>query len=327
MNDQATIDPDRDRADDFTGPPVTAAEVALLQKLALIGADVACEAREREKAKRQRAAVEANEAAAKATEAAANQETKTFERMSRMVGMTIRLKAKLVMDLERWRRRIAEAAAAPAKDADRRRRAEVKRNVGDILNEVVGKTHGPKAAASVAQRINRWFAARDYETQLPDLPVGELAARIARELGYKIVWSDWGHRFWAAAAEAADPPEPPYTPPEIQRVVFNTVVTEDGDIIPVTLGILQPDGSIVPEAPPDAPAAEDAAPPPEQKSPAQEAAGPDAPVIAASAGSASMPVQAPAPEPVSQPPPAQPAGTNRTVRGVQPFQNPSIYWP
>jgi hypothetical protein len=47
-------------------------------------------------------------------------------------------------------------------------------------------------------------------------------------------------------------------------------VTEDGDIIPVTLGILQPDGTIVPEAPPDAPAdaaAEDAAPPPEPPPP------------------------------------------------------------
>ena len=262
MNDQATIDPDRDREDDFTGPPVTASEVALLQKLALIGADVACEAREREKAKRDRAAVEANEAASKAAEAEANQETKTFERMSRMVGMTIGLKAKLVMDLQRWRRRSAEAAAAPAKEADRRRRADAKQKVGDILNEVVGKAHGPKAAASVAQRINRWFAARDYETRLPDLPVGELAARIARDFGYKIVWSDWRDRLWAAAAEAADPPEPPYTPPEIQIVLFDTVVTEDGDIIPVTLGILQPDGTIVPEAPPDAPADEDAAPPP-----------------------------------------------------------------
>jgi hypothetical protein len=267
VNDQATIDPDRDRADDFTGPPVTAAEVALLQKLAMIGGDLACDAAGRAKAKRDRAAVEANDAAAKAMEAEARQETKSFERLSRMVGMTIGLKAKLVMDLERWRRRIAEAAAAPAKDAERRRRAEMKRNVGDILNEVVGKAHGPKAAASVAQRINRWFAARDYETQLSDLPLGELAARIARELGYKIVWSDWRDRLWAAAAEAADPPEPPYTPPEIQIVLFDTVVTEDGDIIPVTLGILQPDGTIVPEAPPDAPAAEDAAPPPEPPPP------------------------------------------------------------
>jgi hypothetical protein len=187
--------------------------------------------------------------------------------MSRMVGMTIGLKAKLVMDLERWRRRIAEAAAAPAKDADRRRRAEVKRNVGDILNEVVGKTHGAKEAASVARRINRWFAARDHETLLPDLPLGELVARIAREFGYKIVWSDWGHRHWAAAAEAASPQEAPYTPPEIQRIIIDWVPTEDGGSRWVELGILQPDGSIVPEAPPDAPTAEDAAPVAEQTPP------------------------------------------------------------
>ena len=267
MSDAAAIDPDREREDDFTGPPVTAAEVALLQKLASIGGDLACKAAERAETRRAQAAVEANEAAAKALEAAADRETKSFERLSRMVGMTIGLKAKLVMDLERWRRRVAEAAAAPAKEAERRRRADMKRNVGDILNEVVGKAHGPKAAASVAQRINRWFAARDHETQLSDLPLGELAARIARDFGYKIVWSDWRDRLWAAAAEAADPPEPPYTPPEIQIVLFDTVVTEDGDIIPVTLGILQPDGSILPEAPPDAPADADAAPPPEPPPP------------------------------------------------------------
>ena len=270
MSDTAAIDPGPDREDDFTGPPVTAAEVALLQKLASIGGDLACKAAERAETRRAEAAVEANEAASKAAEAEARQETKTFERMSRMVGMTIGLKAKLVMDLERWRRRVAEAAAAPAKEAERRRRADMKRNVGDILNEVVGKAHGPKAAASVAQRINRWFAARDYETRLPDLPVGELAARIARDFGYKIVWSDWQDRLWAAAAEAADPPEPPYTPPEIQIVLFDTVVTEDGDIIPVTLGILQPDGTIVPEAPldqPADPADEDAAPPSEPPPP------------------------------------------------------------
>src|SRR5271156_2581548 len=152
----------QDRADDFTGPPGTAAEVALLQELAQIGAGLARQAAGRAEAKRDAAAVEANEAAAKAAEAEARLETKTFEHMSRMVGMTIGLKAKLVMDLERWRRRIAEAAAAPGKAAERRRRAEMKRNVGDILNEAVGKAHGAKAAASVARRLNRWFTERDY---------------------------------------------------------------------------------------------------------------------------------------------------------------------
>ena len=42
----------RDREDDFTGPPVPAAEVALLQKLFLVGADLACEAAARVRADR-----------------------------------------------------------------------------------------------------------------------------------------------------------------------------------------------------------------------------------------------------------------------------------
>jgi hypothetical protein len=252
--DEASAGP-QDRADDFTGPPVTAAEVALLQELAQMGANLARKAGVRAEAKQDAAALEANDAAAKAAENDANRETRTFEHMSRMFRLTLGLKAKLVIDLERWRRRVAEAAAEPAKDAERRRRAEMKRNVGDILNEVVGKAHGAKAAASVAQRLNRWFTERDYETQLPDLPLGALAARIARELGYTIVWGEWQDRDWAKAAEAASPPEAPFTIPEIQRVVIHT---EDGGDTWVELGILQPDGTILPEA---APAPDHTSPP------------------------------------------------------------------
>ena len=105
-------DPNRDREDDFTGPPVTAAEVALLQKLFLVGADLACEAAARVKAKQAEAAAMAGDpAAAKAAEAAAAQATKTFEHMSRIARLTLGLKAKLVMDLETWRRRRAQAAS------------------------------------------------------------------------------------------------------------------------------------------------------------------------------------------------------------------------
>ena len=215
--DQAT-DPDRDRGDDFTGPPVTAAEVALLQKLFLVGADLACEAAARAKAKLAEAATEATDpAAAKAAEQAAAQATKTFEHMSRIARLTLGLKAKLVMDLETWRRRRAQAASGQAKTAETQRRNELKQKIGPILEEVVGQAHGGKAAASVAPSMNRWFAERDYETQLPNLPIGELIGRIAGAVGYVIDWSLWQDRYdWAKAAEAACPPEP--APPTITRI-------------------------------------------------------------------------------------------------------------
>ena len=223
--DQAA-DPDRDREDDFTGPPVTAAEVALLQKLFLVGADLACEAAARAKAKLAEAAAMAGDpAAAKAAEQAAHQATKTFEHMSRIARLTLGMKAKLVMDLETWRRRTAQAASGQAKTMENQRRNELKQKIGPILEEVVGQAHGAKAAASVAPSMNRWFAERDYETQLPDRPIGELIGRIAGAVGYVIDWSLWQDQYdWAKAAEAACPPEP--APPTITKVEWTVVYPE-----------------------------------------------------------------------------------------------------
>ena len=206
--DQPT-DSNRDREDDFFGPPVTAEEVALLQKMVQIGANLACRAAARAEAKLVQADAEAaDSAAAKAAEQAANRETKTCEHMSRMMRLTLGLKAKLVMDLYTWRRRTAEGAAEQAKDAEKQRRNGLKQQVGPILEQLVGKDHGGKAAASVAQPMNQWFAERDYETRLPNLPLGEVIGRIAGALGYKIDWSGSQDQPWAADAEASCPPEP-----------------------------------------------------------------------------------------------------------------------
>ena len=225
VGDKAT-DPNRDREDDFTGPPVTAAEVALLQKLFLVGADLACEAAARVQAKMAEAAAMAGDpAAAKAAQAAATQATKTFEHMSRIARLTLGLKAKLVMNLETWRRRRAQEASGQAKTAENQRRNELKQKIGPILEEVVGQAHGAKAAASVAPSMNRWFAERDYETQLPNRPIGELIGRIAGAVGYKIDWSLWQDQYdWAKAAEASCPPEP--AEPTITKIEWQVVYPE-----------------------------------------------------------------------------------------------------
>ena len=210
-------DPIRDRQDDFTGPPVTAAEVAVLQELGFIGADLARDAAGRAKA--MLAEVAANRAepvAAKAAAEEATQATKTFEHMTRVARLTFGLKARLVMGLDIWRRRMAAGVAEQAKEAENRRRNGLKQQIGPILEQVVGKAHGAKAAASVAEPMNRWFAEREYETQLPDRPIGELIGRIAGAVGYKIDWSGSQDEPWAEAAEASCPPEP--APPEITRI-------------------------------------------------------------------------------------------------------------
>ena len=222
--DQAA-DPNRDRADDFTGPPVTAAEVAVLQELGFIGADLARDAAGRAKAKLAEAAANrAEPAASKAAEEEATQATKTFEHMTRVVRLTFGLKARLVMGLDIWRRRMAAGVAEQAKDAENRRRNGLKQQIGPILEQVVGKAHGAKAAASVAEPMNQWFAEREYETQLPDRPIGELIGRIAGAVGYKIDWSGSQDQPWAEAAEASCPPEP--APPTITKVEWQVVYPE-----------------------------------------------------------------------------------------------------
>ena len=257
LTDEAA-DPNRDREDDFTGPPVTAAEVALLQKLFLVGADLACEAAARVKAKLAEAAAEAgNPAAAKAAEAAATQATKTFEHMSRIARLTLGLKAKLVMDLETWRRRRAQEAAGQAKTSENQRRNELKQKIGPILEEVVGQAHGAKAAASVAPSMNRWFAERDYETQLPNLPIGELIGRIAGAVGYVIDWSLWQDRYdWTKAAEAACPPEPaPPTITRIENVIVYPEWMEQQMRQAAEAAAAEQTATAEPEAPPASPAA------------------------------------------------------------------------
>ena len=210
----------RDRVDDYFGPPVTAAEVALLEKLTEIGGEKALAADARAKAKRLEAEW-ADAATAKALVREAREADKTFDHMSRMVRLTLGLKSKLVMDLEAWRRRGARTAAEQQKDAERERRDDLKRQVGAILDEVVGKAHGAQAAASVVRPLNRWFAERDHERGLPDRPLGVIAELIAREIGYKIDWSEWQDRPWAADAAAAAPPEPEPQITEIELVIVD----------------------------------------------------------------------------------------------------------
>ena len=135
--------------------------------------------------------------------------------------VTIAVRTKLLLDRAARAERVAKAAAEQARNADHARRTELRRKVGAILDEVVAATQGERAARSLVPDINRWFAERDHETRLPNRPVGEIAALIARDFGYKIKWNRWHERPWAEAAQATFPPEAWEPPFKIVNVIVH----------------------------------------------------------------------------------------------------------
>ena len=220
-------DPDR-RRDNFTGPPVTAAELALLERLAFIGGELAEATGRRAKARlaEEEALLPTDPAAARAAGEEADHDIKKFEHLSRMVRLTIGLKGQLSAALEKWRQRQDGAASEQDKSAERQRRADLKQKVGEVLEEIVRATQGDKPAASAIRRTNRWFAERDHEAGLPDLPLGEIIALIARDFGVEIDFKQWQDRDWAEAAAAA---LPSVTVLKIERTFIGSIELADGE--------------------------------------------------------------------------------------------------
>ena len=144
-----------------------------------------------------------------------------FERMARTVRMILGLRARLLLDLAAWEKRVADTAAALeqrlAEDRGKRR-AALKGKAGSIVAEVVEKTFGNAAAIDSILPVSRWFDERQEFAGLFDRPIGEVVAMICRDLGRPIDWRLWQKRPWGAAAMAAaaaadapapDRPEPP----------------------------------------------------------------------------------------------------------------------
>ena len=148
-------------------------------------------------------------------------EQERFERMARTVRMILGLRARLLLDLAAWEKRVADAAAALERRLaeDRKtRRAEVKGKATIIVGEVVEKALGRTAAIDSILPVSRWFDERQEFAGLFDRPIGELVAMICRDLNLQVDLRLWQKRPWgadamAAAAAAAEPaPGQPETP-------------------------------------------------------------------------------------------------------------------
>ena len=150
-------------------------------------------------------------------------EQRRFEQMARTVRMILGLRARLLLDLAAWEKRVADAAAALEQrlaDDRKQHRAALKGKASVIVAEVVEKTFGNSAAIDSILPVSRWFDERQEFAGLFDRPIGEIVAMICRDLSRPIDWRLWRKRPWGAAAmaaaaadtPAADRPERPDAP-------------------------------------------------------------------------------------------------------------------
>jgi hypothetical protein len=160
--------------------------LGLLAELAEIGMDLAREVR--------RQALDQTDAAPPAAELAL-----TFSRIARAVRQTVALESKLAEETP------SGLAVRPALDvSDRWRSARRKRQVKVIVGRVL------EAESNSDFEANRLFKERDErlndgdeEADFADCPIGELVARICRDLGVNPDWSQFKDEDWGIDASAA----------------------------------------------------------------------------------------------------------------------------
>ena len=218
--DPAPHDPAQDWPGGRLPPPCSPAQIAMLDELADIGMAYARQAAElgmaRIEAAKQLTETRKSAGPAKtplhdaafydALHYDPTPEQRRFEQMARTVQRTLSLKARLLLDLAAWDKRVADAAAALERrlaEKQKTRRAEVQRKASNIVGEVIEKTHGEGAAIAAMRPVARWFDERDDFSGLFDRPIGEIVAMICRDLGRPMDWRLWQKRPWGADAMAA----------------------------------------------------------------------------------------------------------------------------
>ena len=189
-------------------------------------------------------------------------EQERFERMARTVRMILGLRARLLLDLAAWEKRVADAAAALERrlaEDRQKRRAELKGKATIIVGEVVEKALGRTAAIDSILPVSRWFDERQEFAGLFERPIGELVAMICRDLNFQVDLRLWRKRPWGAAAmaatQAADAsapgrPEPPDAPASAASgtAATDTTPTRAEPAAP-------PEAAVSPDAKPGEPAA------------------------------------------------------------------------
>ncbi|MDB5464527.1 MAG: hypothetical protein JWP23_2916 [Phenylobacterium sp.] len=128
-----------------------------------------------------------------------------FSRIARAVRQTVALEAKLAEDRQK-----TQAERAPLTVADRWRSARRKRQVKEIVAEAIGSEVGEFDVERLFDDLDERLADGDEEADFAERPIGELVARICRDLGVTPDWSLWHDDDWAIEEAAAKAPGSPY---------------------------------------------------------------------------------------------------------------------
>ena len=161
----------------------------MLAELAEIGMDLAREVR--------RQALDQSAEAPPAAELAL-----TFSRIARAVRQTVALEAKLAEPAQP-----GHAERAPLSVSDRWRSARRKRQVGEIVGEIIESEAASEFDADdLTSDLRERLADGDEEADFADRPIGELVARICADLGVTPDWSLFEDEDWAIAAKSASTP-------------------------------------------------------------------------------------------------------------------------
>jgi hypothetical protein len=138
-----------------------------------------------------------------ATDAGAADLGLTFSRIARAVRQTVALEARLAEDHR------AQVAARRAKDTHTRaarRRREVKAIVGQAIEADADDSDVENLLLDLEERL----ADRDEDADFADRPIGELVARICRDLGVTPDWSLFEDDDWAIEEARTRPPGSPF---------------------------------------------------------------------------------------------------------------------
>ena len=229
--------------DDFTGPPVTAAEVAILQRLAFASAELALIVFERAKVAAQPeaaqpVAVEPADAAPSRTAPVADafeHQIRSFDHLLRGTRLAFGQKARLVLNLQTWRRRNAEAVtdpakpAKPAKQTARARGPEMDVNHPLLVAFRVIKKENPLVdCLPYFPRMRQWWEERDGDGQLSSRPLGAHIALLCHAVGVKPNWGFWQDQPWVEDAERAFAEAGEMPAPEEEEDTFAGWPEDDG---------------------------------------------------------------------------------------------------
>ena len=159
----------------------------VLRELSEIGMDLAREVR--------RQALEAG------TDIPAADLALEFSRIARAVRQTVALEAKLAEDRQA---RADKAEASRVLDARVRGIRRKTRVIGLVERVLESESDGERLLDDLAERLED-----ENDTDFADAPIGELVARICRDLGVTPDWALWGDEPWAVEARAVEPPGVP----------------------------------------------------------------------------------------------------------------------